>query len=69
MQRFHLSPANVHFFSNFDRVHTNSLQVIVRCVILRFDCQSQRFNGAQVKIGDLLNVTFFIFQLSQIEPI
>src|SRR2546422_8848228 len=39
-----------------DRVNLDSPQMIVSRVILRFDCQGKRFDGAQVKRGNFLGV-------------
>ena len=41
---------------NLDRVDLHSPQMIVSGVILRFDCQGKRFDGAQVKRGNFLGV-------------
>src|SRR5206468_10060435 len=39
-----------------DRVNLDSPQMIVSRVILRFDCQGERFDGAQVKRSNFLGV-------------
>ena len=60
------SRRHTQFFGYLDGIHPDPLQVIVRGVVLGFDRQRQRFDGAQVQVGHLFDVALFVFQFSQI---
>ena len=69
MQSFHLARGHAQFLGYFDGINSHPLQVIVGGVVLGFDGQRQRFNGAQVQSGHLLHVALLVFKFSQIQPI
>ena len=69
LQRLALFGRDLEILGDLERVDAHPLQVVVRGLVLGFDRQSQRFDGAHVQVGDFLYVPLFIFQLAQIQPI
>ena len=64
-QGFQVVRSQVQFFADLDGVDLHALQMVVRGVILGFDGQRQRFDGAQVQGRHLLGVLLFVLQPSR----
>ena len=69
VQSFHFARGHAQFLGHFDGVHPHPLQVVVRGVVLGFDGQRQRLDGAQVQGRHFFDVPLFVLQFSQIQPI
>ena len=69
MQGFHFARAHTQFFGHFDGIHPHPLQVVVRGVVLGFDGQRQRLDGAQVQSRHFFHVALFVFEFSQVQTI
>ncbi len=54
---------------NLHRIDLHALKMVVRGLILRVDCQRQRFNRTQVEARNLLRVALLIVQAFEIQAI
>ncbi len=59
-QRFHLRLAEAQFFGDLDGVSFDALQMIVRGLVLGFDGDRQRLDGAAMQRGDFFGVRALI---------
>ncbi len=60
LQRFHLGFAHVELFGHLDRIHSDPLQMVMRRLVLRLNCQRQRFNRAHVQVRHLFHVPLLV---------
>ncbi len=69
LQSIHLAGLDLELLAHFDGVDADSLQMIVRGLILGLDGQRQRLNGSHVQVGHLFHVPFFVRQFAQVEAV
>ena len=68
-QRLQFLLRQVELARQLHGVNAHALQMIVRGLVLGFNGQSQRFNGAHVQRRHLRHMVLFIFQFAQVEPV
>ena len=68
-QAIQLEVGKAHVLADLFHVSADAPQVLVGGLVLGFDGEGQRFDGAQVQAGHFLGMPFLIFEPAEIDAV